>query len=455
MEKWEQVLGGLYEPVDRLNDGTAWLVYDKIGKRVCFLKQRDLSSRDLYEKLRAMKNPQVPEIYRLAEQAGQLLVVEEYLEGSTLADQLEYAGGALEEKQVLHILQELCTCLKPLHAAHIIHRDIKPANIMLTKDNGVKLIDFGIARLSKGKGRQDTEFLGTKGYAPPEQYGFGETDARSDIYSLGVTLQRCLGKEYRGGLKGIVAGCTALDPADRYGSVEALLADLSRRQKKRKLQKGIGAVLLAIAVLLPAAWWKLQSPAENPLPQEKAMEAGEPAEDVAPQEVKTATTSKPQEAPQNQDIAVPEAVAPAAAQNAMETKQDAAATSFKYPFLQRSQCSFYLNGAPFEEGVGIPAHIWQSWQGNEEGRSFPEDWALTLHIENESAADFVAPRLEVTFDGSASSQNLPTIPSGTDRDITIPLGGRQISGRLCNLAVRLEEAGGMSMYWNFQFYLER
>jgi hypothetical protein len=123
--------------------------------------------------------------------------------------------------------------------------------------------------------------------------------------------------------------------------------------------------------------------------------------------------------------------------------------------LQRSQCSFYLNGAPFEEGVGIPAHIWQSWRGNEEGRSFPEDWALTLHIENESAADFVAPRLEVTFDGSASSQNLPTIPSGTDRDITIPLGGRQIPGRLCNLAVRLEDAEGASMYWNFQFYLAR
>jgi serine/threonine protein kinase len=419
------------------------------------LKQRDCSSRDLYEKLRAMKNPQVPEIYRLAEQEGRLLVVEEYLEGSTLADQLEYAGGALEEKQVLHILQELCTCLKPLHEAHIIHRDIKPANIMLTKDNGVKLIDFGIARLSKGKGRQDTEFLGTKGYAPPEQYGFGETDARSDIYSLGVTLQRCLGKEYRGGLKGIVAGCTALDPADRYGSVEALLADLSRRQKKRKLQKEIGAVLLAFAVLLPAAWWKFQPHAENPLPQEKAMEAGEPAEDVAPQEVKTATTSKPQEAPQNQDIAVPEVVAPAAAQNAMETKQDNSVTSFKYPFLQRSQCSFYLNGAPFEEGIGIPAAIWQNWPGNEEARSFPADWTLALHIDNESAADFVAPRLEVTFDGSASSQNLPTTPSGTDRDITIPLGGRQIPGRLCNLAVRLEDAEGASMYWNFQFYLAR
>jgi len=455
MEKWEQVLGGLYEPVDRLNDGTAWLVYDKIGKRVCFLKQRDLSSRDLYEKLRAMKNPQVPEIYRLAEQEGRLLVVEEYLEGSTLADRLEYAGGALEEKLVLCILRELCACLQPLHEAGIIHRDIKPSNIMLTKREEVKLIDFGIARLSKGTGRRDTEFLGTKGYAPPEQYGFGETDARSDIYSLGVTLQRCLGKDYRGRLKGIIARCTALDPADRYGSAEALLADLSRRQKKRTRQKEMGAVLLAIAVLLPAAWWKFQPAAEKNLPQENVMEAGELAENVVPQEINAATTSQGQETSPKQDTAVPEAVAPVAAQNTTETRQNKSANSFKYPFLQRSQCSFYLNGAPFEEGIGIPAAIWQNWPGNEEARSFPADWTLALHIDNESAADFVSPRLEVAFDGREDSQNLPTIPSGTARDITIPLGGRKISGRLCNMSVRLEEAGGASMYWNFQFYLER
>lgn len=452
MERWEQALGSLYEPVDKLetSGGSAnWLVYDKIGKRVCLLKQRGLAAKAVYEKLKDMKNPHLPEIYRVVELEGKLWVIEEYIEGSTLAEKLGQES-CLEEKLALYILKELCTCLGHLHDAEIIHRDIKPANIMLTKTGQVKLIDFGIARQTKEGGTSDTEYLGTKGYAPPEQYGFGQTDARSDIYSLGVTLQRILGKDYRGVLKGIIARCTALDPADRYGCVEEIMADLSHRQRGRALKRKTAAAALMLASLLSIFFWQQQAAEEMPPVQEViVMEDGQ-KEDEAAQPVTADRPSLPEPEP-----LAKEPGNPVANDSPAEHPKEKDPPSFTYPFLQRSQCTFYLNGSPFEEGLGIPASIWQNWAGNEESRTFPDEWTLTLHIENESAADFVSPHLEITYDGEVASQTLPTIPSGAARDIAIPLGGRNIRGRLCNMGVRLEDAGGMSMYWNLQFYLER
>ena len=452
MERWELALGSLYEPVDKLetSGGSAnWLIYDKLGKRVCLLKQRGLAAKAVYEKLKDMKNPHLPEIYRLVELDGKLWVIEEYIEGSTLAEKLEQER-CLEEKLALYILKELCTCLGHLHDVEIIHRDIKPANIMLTKTGQVKLIDFGIARQTKEGGASDTESLGTKGYAPPEQYGFGQTDARSDIYSLGVTLQRMLGKDYRGVLKGVIVRCTALDPADRYGCVEEIMADLSRRQRGRALKRKTAAAALMLASLLSIFLWQQQAAEEMPPVQEVVVVEDSQKEDEAAQPVTADSPSLPE--PESMEK---EQGNPMVKESSVEPPSEKATSTFTYPFLQRSQCTFYLNGSPFEEGLGIPAAIWQNWAGNEESRAFPDEWTLNLHIENESAADFVSPRLEITYDREVASQTLPTIPSGAARDIAIPLGGRNIRGRLCNMGVQLEDAGGTSMYWNFQFYLER
>ncbi len=262
MKLWEKYMGTTYEQLDVLKDAEeskVVLAYDKRGKQTCVLKQCAPRSRALYETLKEVSNSHIPAIYRLIEQDEKLLVVEEYIEGRTLAELIQSTPSqCIDEALAVNILRQLCECLAPLHDKGIIHRDIKPSNLILTKDGIVKLIDFGIARTEKQEADNDTEFLGTRGYAPPEQYGFGQTDARSDIYSLGVTMQRALGKEYDGYLKDILLRCTALDPANRYPSVKMLENDLEHPTKAR-LWGRTAVLACAIAVLLGLVLYGLAS----------------------------------------------------------------------------------------------------------------------------------------------------------------------------------------------------
>lgn len=118
-------------------------------------------------------------------------LVMEYVPGETLRDRLRRTAAPLPLSEALHYASQICQVLQYLHTQHppIVFRDLKPANIMLTPDGRVKLIDFGIARLfSPGKAKDTVQF-GTPGYAPPEQYG-GQTEPRSDVYSLGVVLHQ-------------------------------------------------------------------------------------------------------------------------------------------------------------------------------------------------------------------------------------------------------------------------
>ena len=179
-------LQNLYDVVDVLKDGKqgkVFLVYDKVGKQICVLKERSLQTAEIYRRLKNLQSPFVPKIYRTVQNGEKIFVVEEFIEGQTLAEILIYKN--LDEKFATEILKQLCDGLKFLHSKKIIHRDIKPSNIMLTKNNSVKLIDFSISRIAKENSESDTDFLGTRGYAPPEQFGFGQTDPRSDIFSLG------------------------------------------------------------------------------------------------------------------------------------------------------------------------------------------------------------------------------------------------------------------------------
>ena len=221
-----------YMPIDVIKTGEygdVKLVYDKIGKQVCVIKQRSMNTVEIYKKLKNIDCRYIPQIFRLMVDGDKLFVVEEYVSGQTLAEILKYAMGFSEETAA-QILRQLCECLITLHAQNIIHRDIKPSNIMLTRDNVIRLIDFSISRIEKDGAPTDTEFLGTRGYAPPEQYGFGQTDSRSDIYSLGVTIKRLVGNDYEGWLTPILDRCTVFDPNNRYQSAEDLLDDFDRRR---------------------------------------------------------------------------------------------------------------------------------------------------------------------------------------------------------------------------------
>src|SRR5260370_14690351 len=115
----------------------------------------------------------------------------EFIDGSTLEDLLDRNGHPFSERRVLGWARQLCDVLEYLHSQQppVIFRDMKPGNVMLSRSGRIKLIDFGIARLFRSSsGSQDTQLLGTPGFAPPEPYGSAQTDERSDIYSLAMTL---------------------------------------------------------------------------------------------------------------------------------------------------------------------------------------------------------------------------------------------------------------------------
>ena len=137
----------------------------------------------------------IPAYYEYLTDAGNWYLVTQYIEGQTLEDYLQKVPeGYLEEQEVITLGIKLAEILHKLHITSppVIFRDLKPANIMLTPENKVFLIDFGIARSFTRDKARDTIPLGTPGYAPPEQYGRTQTGPRSDIYSLGATLQTLL-----------------------------------------------------------------------------------------------------------------------------------------------------------------------------------------------------------------------------------------------------------------------
>lgn len=133
----------------------------------------------------------------LFNEGGRWYLVMEYVDGETLEAIAQHSGRRMPEATVITWALQLCDVLAYLHSRNppVIFRDIKPSNIMLTPDGRIKLIDFGIARFFKPGQTRDTRNMGTPGFAAPEQYGKGQTDGRSDIYSLGVTLH-CLLTEY-------------------------------------------------------------------------------------------------------------------------------------------------------------------------------------------------------------------------------------------------------------------
>nr|WP_300912898.1 protein kinase [uncultured Acetatifactor sp.] len=141
-------------------------------------------------------------------------VIEEYIEGQTSGE------AELSGKQFRQVVRELCAVLEFLHGKGIIHRDIKPSNILLTEECHVRLIDFDAARMPREGAEQDTRLLGTRGFAPPEQYGFAQTDERADIYALGVTMEQLLGETVRKPrYRRVIRKCRNLNPDKRYQSM--------------------------------------------------------------------------------------------------------------------------------------------------------------------------------------------------------------------------------------------
>ena len=191
----------------------------------------------VFEALKEIDSEYLPKIYHVEKIEDGLLVVEEYVDGELLADHLVLRE--ITEAECIDIAEQICAALEVLHSHKpaIIHRDIKPSNIIITPNGKVKLIDYDSSRLYKEESESDTWLLGTENYAAPEQFGYSQTDCRSDIYSLGVVLRRF--KEF---LKPavikkwekIVEKCTLFSPDSRYQHVSEV------KDKLRKIRKSIG-----------------------------------------------------------------------------------------------------------------------------------------------------------------------------------------------------------------------
>lgn len=252
---------------------TRWAVKEvrkQQGTRFDFLAESNI--------LKRLQHPMLPRIVDIFEDRDCIYIVEDFVEGITL-DGLLKQQKKVDEPQGLQWLRDLCGVLTYLHGQRphpIIYRDMKPSNIMLQPDGSLKLIDFGIAREYKQESNADTTYIGTKGYAAPEQFGKAQTDARTDIYSLGVTMYHLLtGKspyeppyqfvpvrqlvpELSHGIEYILNKCVQSEPADRYQTVDELVDDLDhiyrfdrawqKYQNAKRIRVAVVAVMLAASV---------------------------------------------------------------------------------------------------------------------------------------------------------------------------------------------------------------
>jgi hypothetical protein len=272
MVNLNEIIQDRYRTIRLLGSGGFGAVYmaedQRLGRMVA-IKEIDVArlgpeerplAEQLFERearmLASLDHPGLTRIWDYFQHDRRAFLVMEYVPGRTLRDLLHTRGGPLDEAFVLECALQLCAVLAYLHARRpqVIFRDLKPANVMVVEQPQdptsnesaeapvFRLIDFGIARLFKPDQTSDTLIIGTPGYAPPEQYGQGQTNERSDIYSLGATLHHLLcgrvpntvpppplgsiAPTVSADLARVIARATEVDPADRYQNVEAMRRDL-------------------------------------------------------------------------------------------------------------------------------------------------------------------------------------------------------------------------------------
>lgn len=284
------VIDGKYEILTLIGQGGMSKVYLAMDKRLnkqWAVKEIEKRARDRNNEviirsaiaeanmIKRLDHPSLPRIVDIIDNGNVIFVIMDYIEGEPLSNILE-RNGAQPQELVIEWAKELCGVLDYLHTCQppIIYRDMKPANVMLKPDGSLKLIDFGIAREFKEEKLEDTVSLGTKGYAAPEQFGGkGQTDARTDVYCLGVTLYHLITGQnpceppyelypirywnpgLSSGLEKIIQKCTQLNPDDRYQSCAELMYALNhyeeaddayRHKQKAKIKIFLAALIFSI-----------------------------------------------------------------------------------------------------------------------------------------------------------------------------------------------------------------
>ena len=225
----------LYQTVRTIDDKKS-IVLDTSNGLLYFKKILSVYNISVFSWLRENKNPKIPQIKSFRQDGDQLIVIEEFIQGKTLDEKLEEGGLSFSEKK--RILMDICEGLTFLHGAKppIIHRDLKASNIMLTEDGNVKIIDYDAAKIYVKNEKSDTVLIGTHGIAAPEQYGFAQSDARTDIYALGQLIRKMIPESPEAMV--IAERATQMEPGKRYSSAAALQKEIGRLKEPGR-KKGI------------------------------------------------------------------------------------------------------------------------------------------------------------------------------------------------------------------------
>ena len=257
----------VYECLKESEDSSTFLVKETATGILCVLKwgrnrQTEFlrNEMEIMEKMADRKLSGVPKAYRIFEENGEVYLVREYIEGMSLAQMVLQKGG-ISEAEICRISRKICQTAEQFQNPDepMIHRDIKPENIVVTPGGEVVFIDFGTMRSYKKDGSRDTFVVGTRGTAAPEQYGYTQTDQRTDVYAIGQTMLYMVSESYEMNqlsecavsrrMKKIIEKACSFEPDKRYGDAAQLRRAVEKCQanNRKKVYKKAGAVFGLIA----------------------------------------------------------------------------------------------------------------------------------------------------------------------------------------------------------------
>lgn len=257
----------IYECLKESEDSSTFLVKETATGILCVLKwgrnrQAEFlrNEMEIMKKMADRKLSGIPKAYRIFEENGKVYLVREYIEGMSLAQMVLQKGG-ISEAEIYRISRKICQTAEQFQNPDepMIHRDIKPENIVVTPGDEVVFIDFGTMRSYKKDGSRDTFVVGTRGTAAPEQYGYTQTDQRTDVYAIGQTMLYMVSESYEMNqlsecavsrrMKKIIEKACSFEPDKRYGDAAQLRRAVEKCQanNRKKVYKKAGAVFGLIA----------------------------------------------------------------------------------------------------------------------------------------------------------------------------------------------------------------
>lgn len=265
-----------YEKISLISEKTynkVWLANLKDSDTIVVVKEISNANIDVLNSVASIKNIHIPNILSYETDDDITTIVEEYISGMPLDSYIK--DKQLSEPEIINLISQICDGIKTLHMQNppIIHKDLKPSNILVSTDGIVKIIDFDAARKYSNGADTDTCHLGTSGFASPEHYGYSQTDARSDIYSIGAVMYELFsGRQFPKNsseltlnadelcnsahksskkLIHIIEKCTMFNPSARYQNIDELKRALTNyNNRTKKLIASCSVAALALCCLI-------------------------------------------------------------------------------------------------------------------------------------------------------------------------------------------------------------